>query len=553
MSLAFTQIQKASRWIVNLQYDDIPAEVIHFAKLNLLDCISAICAGSRSAAGIKLKTALMASEAGGLYTLIPSGDSWSLDNSLYYHSSMINALELDSFVFMGHIGQSSASVALSFSEVGKASGTKFLLAFIASVEVAGRLSASLVSGPHQGHMRAFIHRVSSAAAVSKILEFDEETTARALAISLSMPEFPLYPACFSPDTKVICTSSPTVEGVKASFMAREGLEGPIDIIENPVGFFKYFSYSNTIPDVWNWLGKTWSLYTLSAKYYATCAYAQGPVFAAIDLRNSNGFSGEEIEKVNIYAPIVSIIMEKFSVPHYGASLTPVNTQFSVIRSTVAALAFGELAGEFYKEGEFEKKTAIIADLSSRTSFLHDWQMTIDLIRGIDKGLENPGRPGFLSLGNSRKTFRRFNKAFGSRQLLSWRDLKEIPKVKVPDQLYFLKRLMKSVTVPGLRLQKDKNNTGSFSHEGDLRMMEFNLSGRVEVVLKNGRKIESYCKLPPGFTNDDRREKIIRDKFIRETVPVWGEQKAKKIEKIIMDIDLMNTGTLMDVIRKNNPE
>ncbi|MCU0462406.1 MAG: MmgE/PrpD family protein [Bacteroidales bacterium] len=544
-----TQLQKVSRWIVNLRYEDIPDEVIHFAKLNLLDCISAICAGSRSSAGIRLKKALMSIESGGPYTMIPLGESWSLNNVLYYHSAMINALELDNFVFMGHIGQSSASVSLALGEAQNVSGRNLLLAFIASVEVAGRLSANLVSGPHQGHMRAFIHRIASATVASKLYEFDEKTTANALAISLSMPEFPLYPACFSPDTKVICTSSPTVEGVKASFMAREGMEGPLDIIENPAGFFTYFSYSDIIPDIWNWLGKTWSILTFSAKNYATCAYAQGPVCAAVNLKKSFEFTEEEISNVNIYVPVVSVIMEKFSVPHLGASITPVNTHFSVIRSTAAALIFGELTGDFYKTGEFEKKIKGIGDISARCCLRHDWQMTIELLRGMDAGLENPGKPGFLSLGSSQKTFKRFKKAFGSRPLIEWNDLLEIPKIKSMDQIYFLKRYMRSLSITRHVSIKSKSVEHDFSHEGDLSKMAFNLSGRIEVVLKSGRRIESFCKLPPGFANDNGREKIVRNKFYREAVTVWGDDKAGIIENLIMNIDALNISNLMDNIRK----
>jgi 2-methylcitrate dehydratase PrpD len=543
-----TQLQKVSRWIVNLRYEDIPAEVIHLAKLTLLDCISAICAGSRSSVGVNLKNALKASEHGGPYTLFPGGESWSLDNVLYYHSAMINALELDNFVFMGHIGQSSTSALLALGETKDVSGNELLTTYVASIEVAGRLSANLVSGPHQGHMRAFLHRVASATVVSKLLKYDEETTSRALAIALSMPEFPLYPACFSPDTKVICTSSPTVEGVRASFMAKEGMDGPLDIIENPAGFFTYFSYSDFIPDIWRWIGRTWTIHTLSVKNYATCAYAQGPVSSAMDLKRSYQFPADEIDKIDIYAPVVSVIMEKFSVPHFGASITPVNTHFSVIRSVAATLNFGELTGTFYEAGKFEERTDSISKLASRSHMFHDWQMTIDLLKGMDSGLENPGKPGFLSLKSSQKTFGRFKKAFGSRPLLRWKDLVEIPKVNLADQLYFLRRFLRSVSLlPGDRIN-DKNMDRAISHEGDLSKMIFNLSGRVRIFLKSGKQFESYCKLPPGFANDKERENIIRNKFFRETVPVWGLEKAKKAEVIIMSFNMYKCSDLMAVIK-----
>ena len=79
-------------------------------------------------------------------------------------------------------------------------------------------------------------------------------------------------------------------------------------------------------------------------------------------------------------------------------------------------------------------------------------------------------------------------------------------------------------------------------------MIFNLSGRVEVVLRNGEKIENYCKLPPGFAGDTERENITINKFIREAVPVWGQEKSKRVEKIVMDLDKHSSSDLIVVLR-----
>jgi len=531
-----TQIQGVSNWITNLRYEDIPEDVIYYSKLQLLDCVAAICAGSRSDVGLKLKEALNASESGGPFTLLPYGESWSLDHVLYYHAAMINALELDNFVFMGHVGQSAISASLAMGQKLNVEGRELLVAMVAASEVAGRLSAYLVSGPHQGHMRAFLHRAGSATAVSKICGHNESTTAQAIAIALSMPEFPLYPACFSPDTKVICTSSPTVEGVKAALMAAEGMDGPLDIIENPIGFFTYFSYTKNIPGIWKWIGKTWILRSLSVKNFATCAYAQGPVNAAISLKKNNSFASDEISRINIYAPIVTLIMEKFSKPHLGTAITPVNTHFSTIKSVAAALLFGELTGEFYRAGTFESKAVEIQKLLDRIYLHHDWQMTIHCLRGMDAGIENAGKPGILSLGGGRKTFKRFKKAFGSRPLIQWKDLFELGKVQRTDLWYFLRRFTKSFSFTLLKSKDQKNINKACSHEGDLSKMEFNLSGRVEIIFKDGRKIAETCKLPPGFANDPERGNVVQNKYIREAIPVWGEAKSMKIMGMILNIE-----------------
>ena len=238
---------------------------------------------------------------------------------------------------------------------------------VAATEVAGRLTANLVSGPHQGHMRAFIHRVSGATAASKNPGYNESITAQAIAIALSMPEFPLYPACFSPDTKVICTSSPTVEGVRAAFMAAEGMDGPLDIIENPIGFFTYFSYSGFIPDIWKYIGETWTLRALSVKKYATCGYAQGPVNAAISLKKSHDFSVDEIFRnrylcSNSYLDHGEVIKTSFWSRDYPGKHT-----LFIHKKCRCSILYGEITGEFYRAGTLAEKAKEIEKLVGRIS------------------------------------------------------------------------------------------------------------------------------------------------------------------------------------------
>ena len=80
-----------------------------------------------------------------------------------------------------------------------------------------------------------------------------------------------------------------------------------------------------------------------------------------------------------------------------------------------------------------------------------------------------------------------------------------------------------------------NAENSYSHEGDLSKMTFPMSGRVEVVLRNRKKIESTCTIPSGC-NPEERDLTIRNKYLRESIPVWGEKKALKIMKIVLDFE-----------------
>ncbi len=539
-----TQIEVASDWICNLRFEDIPPEVISLAKLQVLDGISAICAGSRSTSGIRIFASLNNWEVGGPCTVLPNGNKWSLFQTVYFHSAMINTLELDNFAFMGHLGQSALSASLSVGELLNSNGRDFLLALIAAQEVGGRLGAYLANGPQQGHMRSFIHRTAAAVVTGKLLGFDRITLTQSIAIALSMPEFPLYPASFSPDTKVISTSASTVEGIRAAFLAKEGLDGAIDIIEHPVGFFTYFSYQKKIPVIWEHLGKSWVALALSFKIYASCAYAQGPVSAALQIRQSVGFNPFDIEKVDITCPLLTIIMEKFSKPHTGSDITPVNTHFSTCRSVAAALLYGDLTGDFYENGIFEKRIPEIKKMLAKITLTHDWQLTINMIKGIDKGLVGAGKPGLFSFGAAGEVLDNFKKAFGSRPLFQIRDIPHLMKLPYEDQNYILKRFWRTYRANLPFLKGGKKNYRS--HEGDLSKMCHAIGGKVIVNMVNGKRFESSCDIPPGFCGSAGREEEVVKKYFREATPVLGNENTRKVRCLIEQMPEINVKNLLEI-------
>lgn len=342
-----TQITRVGDWVAGLRYEDVPEPIIALAKLQILNILGGICAGARSTAGIRIGRAISRTALPGPCTVLPHGEHISVLDAVYLHAALANALELDDLVYMGHVGQSTVSVPVALAEMLGADAKTMLLAQVAAVEISGRMGAYFATGPQQGHMRAYLHRTAGAVAASKILGLDGNRTALALAIALSMPEFPLYPAAYSPDTKVLCTSAPSVEGVRAAFFAAEGLDAALDILEHPVGFWAYLSYLKAVPQVWAHVGETWSLSTLSCKIHAACAYAQGPVAAALHAFENGPLDPDSIERVRAYVPITTLALESISSPHLGAGVTPVNTNFSTRRSVAATLIQGPLTGNSF--------------------------------------------------------------------------------------------------------------------------------------------------------------------------------------------------------------
>lgn len=523
-----TQIERVSKWIEKVTYNDLPKEVVALANLQSMDCIAAICAGHRSHIGQKIYQGFKRKNETGDVLILSTGESWSLKDSVYYHAAMINALEMDNFSFMGHLSQSAFSTAWALAYRNKTSHEDFLLASIAAQEVSGRLSAYLSTGPLQGHMRSFIHRVASAIVVTKIHGCEASVIANAIAIALSGPEFYMIPSSFSADTKVTSTSSATIEGINSGFLAMVGATGALDILEHPAGFVAMFSYLNFVPDFWKKIGSTWVMESISFKYYASCGYAQGPVNAALSLKKRYpSIVLDDIEKVVVHTPLLSVVLENFSVPHYKSGLTQVNVNFSTKRSLALAILYGEPNGDFFGHPELEARYGVIEELAQKIQIRHSWRLTIEMIKGFDKSINFPGYPGVFGMSDSQKALKRTKQVYQNRSLFEWHDLTQLAKLPKGYFRYLFLRYFNSVK--GKYVYKSKK-----SHEQDLSKMEFKIGAEVIIRFKNGSMIRDSCEIPKGFAGDKNKFNAVNEKFDRETFPVLGEEKALKIKNLFLN-------------------
>lgn len=545
MNHSETQIERVSQWIEKVIFNDLPKEVVALANLQSMDCIAAICAGHRSQVGQKIYKGFKRKNETGDVLIVPTGELWSLQDSVYYHSAMVNALEMDNFSFMGHLSQSAFSTAWALAYRNNTSYEDFLLASITAQEVSGRLSAYLSTGPLQGHMRSFIHRVAGAIVVTKIHSCEASVIANAIAIALSGPEFYMIPSSFSADTKVTSTSSATVEGMNSGFLAMEGATGALDILEHPAGFVAMFSYLNFVPDFWKKIGSTWVMESISFKYYASCAYAQGPVNAALLLKkNFPSIELDDIEKVVVHTPLLSVVMENFSIPHYKSGLTQVNVNFSTKKSLALAILYGEPNGDFFGQPELESRYNLIERLAQKIQIRHSWKLTIDMIKGFDKSINYPGYPGVFGMSDSQKALKKTKKVYQNRSLFEWNDLVQLTRLPKGYFSYLFLRYFNSVK--GKYVYKDKK-----SHEQDLSKMEFRLGAEVIIKFKNGTEARDSCEVPKGFAGDKDKLKAVSEKYDRETFPILGKEKALSIKHLFLNFNNQSFRTMFNEIFFNN--
>ncbi|MEA2368209.1 MAG: hypothetical protein QOH38_927 [Thermoleophilaceae bacterium] len=281
------------------------------------------------------------------------------------------AHDWDDYLYMGHTGHSSVSAAHAFAPDDD---ERALVAQVAANEVAGRLGAALLIGPHNGQFWSSIHCASGAVAAGVGLGLDGERLGHALAIALYQPPYGLWPGFMGPDTKLLTAAEPAVQGARAALLAAEGVRGPLGVVEDRRGLLRHLSFAPR-PAQLGGLGRTWLTDTLAFKPFPGCAYLQ----AAVDGALRAGVPAAEVADVTIDAGYLTVAMERLGA---DGGLTPVGVAFSAARSVAVALIAGRLTHEELAPGWIAGHAARVNELAGRVRLRHDWALTLRSARGV---------------------------------------------------------------------------------------------------------------------------------------------------------------------------
>ena len=524
-----TQLETAAEWAASTTYADIPKPVLEVARLQIANMFAAALAGSRSAAGRKARAGLSRTWVKGPCTVIPHGDNVSVFDAVYLHAAYSNALELDDFLYRGHLGQAVVFVPLALAEAFGYDGKQVLTAQVVANEVAGRLGAAITADILHGHQRSYLQRLAAAVCTAKLLSLNQEKFTNALAIAMTQPEYPLHPGEFSPETKIFSASSSVVEGMRAAFLAMKGISAASDILEHQGGFYRQFTFHDSPPNAFLQFGDAWLTQTLAFKRYSSCAYANGAVDCVRLLSEEQPFELNEIETIKIFATAPTLILERLSTPHLNNELTPVNVQFSVARSVAMALLYGDLRGFHFTPDSFQKAIPTIQALSAKTEVKQDWELTIQLLRGLDDGLSEGGSKHSAGMLEFYKASRQFHKRFGSDRSLSLRDIPQLLTLPTDDRRYLVKRFLRG-------FQSKFSGEIAGGPFGDVSKLSWRMGSRIELKFKSGKVMSAEKIIPPGMAGDPNRAEMVKEKLVVEARPVIGERKAKQLLVNILHIE-----------------
>jgi 2-methylcitrate dehydratase PrpD len=316
-----------------LSYEQLPAEVIHKAKLIIRDGLGNQIAASAISDPARGVVALVR-EWGGKEesTVVGYGFKVPAPLAALCNSMMGHGVELDDAHGSGLIKAGSVIVPslMALGEKTGKGGRELIVALVCGYEVAVRVAKAINPGHRQRgfHTTGTVSLLGAAAAGAKLLGCDEDSIASAIGLacmqSAGIQAFlddPCMAKPFSPGKSAF-------NGTLAAVMASRGFTGPKKALESREGFFNAYCDEVRVSDLLNGLGEKLAIMEVGFKPHAACRYAHGPIDIAQQFFHEDGIRLQDVEAVAVNMCELSIRQaSKPTPPNLNAAMG--STQFSV--------------------------------------------------------------------------------------------------------------------------------------------------------------------------------------------------------------------------------
>lgn len=516
-------------WVAGLTWDAIPELARRAARVQLANLTAAVHSAARCGEAIEVTRGLPFGA--GPSTVIATGERLPPAGAAFVNAACSMAQDYDDILWMGHTGHSAVFAALAVAEAEGASVRELLTAIVAANELGGRLGASSFLGPLNGQMWTFIHLIGAAAATARLLRLDAARTTHALAIALSQPPFALQPAFFGPTSKLIAAATPTQIGIQAAYLARAGMTGATDVLEDPRGFWRRFAF-RALPEMLDGLGALWVSSTLTIKTAPCCHFFQTACESAEALIGGKPLDPAEVKRVVVATTKLGDEVTRYARQYGGAHnpvLTPIGVGFDLGLAVAVVLTAGRLSGAEADHRWLEANAARVRAWYDKIVVEHDVALTA---RVVASGRAIPaGRRALAAMGvaewlavvrqyraHYRSSLLRREELSGWLRLASQRRGRGGGKSKGKGDAPASPVEAAAEAVGG-----DVAVAGAVDPAGAVPLY---FPNRVTIERVDGGKDAHRVDLPSGSLAARGHEAVLRRKFLREVAPRLGEARAE---------------------------
>ena len=348
-----------ARFSANLTYEDLPPDVVEWAKYLCLDFAGVTLNGSTTPSAKSVVRAIESIERPGPSAIVGTASRALPEYAAMANGTAFHSIEMDDVNNEGslHPGVVTYPTALAMADVVHVDGKSFITSVVTGYDIMARLGRALKPAEHYArgfHPTGTCGAFGAAASASQLLGLKGDSFTHALGIAGSQASGSMEFLAQGAWTKRLHPGWAAHSGIWAALLARSEFTGPTTIFEGRDGFLHAYSGDPDPSSILRDLGDEFMITRTGIKPHACCRYKQGPVDCLLDLKARHDLKPEEVEEVTIgvLSGGYNIIASPEELKRNPKSV--VDMQFSMPFGAAVALTYGKASLAEYAPGVPER-------------------------------------------------------------------------------------------------------------------------------------------------------------------------------------------------------
>ena len=326
-----------AQYLVGAKYDDLPANVRKEGVRTLLNWVGVAVGGSRHQT-VEIAVAALAPFSGPAQaSLLGRHERFDIMNAAFLNGVSSHIFDYDDthLKTIIHPAGPVASAILALAEMHPVSGKDFLNALVLGVETECRIGNSVYPNHYDvgWHITGTAGVFGAAAATGKLLGLNEQQMIWALGLAASQPVG--LRESFGSMNKSFNPGRAASDGIFAAILASKNFTSSDGMIEAKRGWANTISTKQDYREITEGLGQRYESALNTYKPFACGIVLHPAIDAAIQLRNENKLSADQIERVELKVHPLVLELTGKKTPREG-----LEGKFSIYHAVAIALVEG---------------------------------------------------------------------------------------------------------------------------------------------------------------------------------------------------------------------
>lgn len=345
-----------ARYVVTARYDDLPVNVRKEGLRTLLNWVGVAIGGSHHQT-VDIAVAALAPFSGPQQaSLLGRTERFDIMNAAFINGVSSHIFDYDDthLKTIIHPAGPVASAILAYSEMTPISGKDFLNALVLGVETECRIGNAVYPNHYDvgWHITGTAGVFGSAAAIGKLMGLNEEQMVWALGLAASQPVG--LRESFGSMNKSFNPGRAAANGIFAATLASKNYTSSDGMIEAKRGWANTISTKQDYNEITGDLGKRYEAALNTYKPFACGIVMHPAIDAAVQLRNENKLTPDQIERVDLKVHPLVLELTGKKTPQTG-----LESKFSIYHAVTVGIVEGA-GGEKQFSDRAAKDPTIVA-------------------------------------------------------------------------------------------------------------------------------------------------------------------------------------------------